>query len=402
MHGGNRRRGKSAFVLAAVLAMAACEDRPEMAIEIPVADAAPPLSQGNAPDAGSDDDGSTALAGNSIDARPGESEAGSSAAIVPGANPVATLVVLPDTQYYAESFPDIYTAQTRWIAAQAKARNIQAVLHLGDVVNVYDSTDEWANASAAMRLLDGVVPYILVPGNHDVGDDLNLRDSMIDNYFAPQTLPWVAGTFETGRIENNYALLDIGSHKYVVIGLEWGPRSTVLAWADSILKAYAAYPAILITHAFLENDARYDWSLYPNNVGQYWNPHWYAEDYAHRHPNTPVADVNDGEEIYQKLVLPNPNVRMVFSGHVLGDLTYGAVGRLTDNRPDGSHIHQMLANYQVLPLSGLPCGLGYLRIVELDTAKREIRVSTYSPYLDQIMSLPASEAIFTLPLDDSP
>jgi predicted phosphodiesterase len=305
---------------------------------------------------------------------------------------VATVIVLPDTQFYSAYFPDIYTAQTKWIVAQAKVRNIQAVLHVGDLVDSYDSTDQWNNASAAMRLMDGVVPYVLVPGNHDVGRDL--RQTPINNYFAPQTMPWILGTFENGKIENNYALIDIGGRKYVVLGLEFGPRNAVLSWADGILKSYAAYPAILVTHAFLDGDSRYDWAQYPNNVGQYWNPHLYALN------SSPAAEVNDGEEIYQKLIAPNPKLRLVFCGHVLGDTTYGAVGRLTDVRPDGTHIHQMLSDYQVIPLNGIECGLGYLRILEFDTGKKEIRVSTYSPYLSQLMSVPEAEATFTLPLDD--
>ncbi|HJX63992.1 MAG TPA: hypothetical protein VJ860_08570 [Polyangia bacterium] len=51
---------------------------------------------------------------------------------------VATIVVLPDTQGYSDWFPDILLAQTGWIAAQARSRNIQAVLHLGDIVETYD------------------------------------------------------------------------------------------------------------------------------------------------------------------------------------------------------------------------------------------------------------------------
>ena len=377
--------------VAVLVILAGCEERPRTLVAPPPTDAAPGPPE-------------TALdAGVATDLSAGEVQGSKPEASPDGggvASRVSTVIVLPDTQYYSAWFPHIYKAQTKWIAAQAKARNIQAVLHLGDIVNDYDVTDEWDNASKAMRMLDGVVPYLVVTGNHDVDDDLSLRDSPIDNYFAPQTLPWITGTFETGKIENSYALVDIGPRKYVVVGLEWGPRNSALAWADSVLKSYAAYPAIVVTHAFLDNDSRYDWGKYPGNVGQYWNPHYYAEAYATDH-NTPVAEVNDGEEIYQKLVLPNPNVRMVLCGHVLGDPTYGAVGRITDIRSDGTHIHQMLANYQVLQLSGSDCGLGYLRILEFDSTKKEIRVSTYSPYLDQIMSLPAAEASLVLPLDDN-
>jgi hypothetical protein len=60
----------------------------------------------------------------------------------------------------------------------------------------------------------------------------------------------------------------------------------------------------------------------------------------------------------------------------------------------------MLANYQTVLLVNSYCGLGYLRMMEFDTSKKEIRVSTYSPYLDKLMSIPEEDATFTLPLDD--
>ena len=399
------RYSRSAYRLVAVMAfvfLSGCESRPDTVISFPYLDGGTIDSQSAAQldgldqttiDAQSEIDGQTA-----IDAQPGtDSTFGLDNSVV--VNQVATGVVLPDTQFYSESFPDIYKTQTQWIVDQAKHRNIRVVLHLGDIVDRYDDISQWTNANKAMRLLDGVVPYLLVPGNHDMDIDLNARTTPINEFFAPQTLPWVVGTFETGKIENNFFLVDIGPHKYLVIGLEWGPRNAALVWADSVLKSYAAYPAIVVTHAFLDGDSRYDYAKYPGNIGQSWNPHWYADTYASDH-KTPVAEVNDGEEIYQKLVLPNPNVRIVLGGHVLGDTSYGAVGRLTDTRTDGSHIHQMLANYQTVLLVNSYCGLGYLRMMEFDTSKMEIRVSTYSPYLDKLMSVPEEDATFSLPLDD--
>src|SRR5688572_28840252 len=41
-----------------------------------------------------------------------------------------TIVALPDTQHYSEKFPATYTAQTRWIVEQQRARNIACVLYL--------------------------------------------------------------------------------------------------------------------------------------------------------------------------------------------------------------------------------------------------------------------------------
>src|SRR5205085_2879552 len=44
-----------------------------------------------------------------------------------------TLVVLPDTQIYSESYPELFKDQTRWIVANKDRYNIKYVLHLGDI-----------------------------------------------------------------------------------------------------------------------------------------------------------------------------------------------------------------------------------------------------------------------------
>jgi hypothetical protein len=232
-----------------------------------------------------------------------------------------------------------------------------------------------------MRALDGVVPYVLVPGNHD--SDAN-RVGLIDSYFAPATMPWITGTMTAGQIENNYAVVDIGPQQWLVLGLEFGPRDAVLTWADGVLKNYPTLPAIIVTHAYLYGDGtRYNYADYGSSQGYY--PRFYNF--------TPAEGINDGQDIWQKLILPNANVRLVFSGHDNG------AARLTSLRANGSPVHQMLADYQWLydGTADARGGSGYLRVLEFDYGKKEIRVQTYSPYLDKSMTDDANQ--FTVSLE---
>ncbi|HEY5281954.1 MAG TPA: metallophosphoesterase, partial [Polyangia bacterium] len=189
-----------------------------------------------------------------------------------------SIVVLPDTQYYAAPpYTEVFAMQTNWIIAQKPLLNIQAVLHVGDVVDGCNSPDQWGVASAALHSLDGVVPYFLVPGNHDT--DLN-RKGLMNNYFGPATMPWVTGTMTVGQIENNYSLVNIGSQQWLVLGLEFGPRDAVMTWADSVLKAYPDRPAIIVTHAYLyPTGDRYDVGISGSDTTapnyQYWIPQYY-------------------------------------------------------------------------------------------------------------------------------
>ena len=279
------------------------------------------------------------------------------------------VVAMPDTQFYSATYPAIFDAQTSWIAQQGNAGTLAFVLHEGDIVDS-DVDAQWSPAAASMHQLDGLVPYVLSAGNHDyLGNGWSAsRITLIDTYFPVSTFAtqsWFKGTFEPSHIENNYELFDIpGAGQWLILSLEFGPRDAVLAWADAIAKRYASTPAIVVTHAYLyEDGTRYD---HKSPRVQKWNPHSYPIDMV-------PGDVNDGEEIWQKLILGNSNIQFVFCGHVVDR----GVGRLLSVRPDGTTVVQILANYQMLTEGGA----GYLRVMQFSPASRWVHVQTYSPYL---------------------
>jgi len=381
---------------------AACDSPPERMP--PGADAGSDLP--GPIDAGAADAGDDADAGASADAYtdaggdPDRRDAGDGGG--DGGIPVTdySIVVLPDTQYYAASFPDIFMEQARWIVDHRDEQQIAFVLHTGDVTD-NDEPAQWDVASRSLHLLDGVVPYMIAAGNHDY-HQLADRMGMANAYFPPSGFaaePWFGDTFEPGHIENAFSLISAGGNRWVVLSLEFGPRDEVLAWAGSVLNAYRDRPAIVITHAYLYHDSsRYNASGPPQNF----NPHAYVMMGQSR------SSINDGEEMWQKLILPNRNVKLVFSGHDvnLGDLPPGTTGRLTSARPDGSVVHQILANYQTC--TGAPCvfsyqgtvvngGNGYLRLVRFSAGSQTISISTYSPHLDRWLDDPANR--FDLPMN---
>jgi hypothetical protein len=79
-----------------------------------------------------------------------------------------TIAVLPDTQFYSENYPEIFEAQTAWLAANAASLDLKLVLGVGDIVNDGDSAAQWQAADRAIKLLDEAgVAYMLAIGNHD-------------------------------------------------------------------------------------------------------------------------------------------------------------------------------------------------------------------------------------------
>ncbi|MFW6050396.1 MAG: metallophosphoesterase [Myxococcota bacterium] len=293
-----------------------------------------------------------------------------------------SFVVLPDTQYYVAGHPEIFEAQARWIAERAEALGIRFVLHEGDVTDD-NSRAQWALARRAMARLDGRVPYVLVPGNHDYGEGgtgdtraCGLSDAFWDA--GIEARPSFGGSFEPGRLENTFHVFGSDPEDaWLVLALELAPRDAVVDWANGVLAEHATMPALVLTHAYLYADGtRYDGENRPDQ-------RWSARTYGFAEADS----ANEGEALWQKLVRPHPNVRLVLCGHVPQE---GA--RRTSERPDGTFVHEVLANYQQLP-SG---GEGFLRIVRVEPTEGQLHVSTYSPWLDEEKRDDANR--FTLPL----
>jgi len=300
-----------------------------------------------------------------------------------------TLAVLPDTQVYTMSFPTHLEAMTRWIAENARARRIAYALQLGDVTE-HNAKPQWEAARKAFARLDGVVPYAIAPGNHDYVGNAAGRETLLNEYFPLDRIakwPTFGGTFEQGRLESSFHLFRAGGADWIVLALEWGPRDEVLAWADKVLTKHAGRRAVLITHAYLFcDDSRYDWKT--KGAAQAWNPHSYGT------ANLP-GGVNDGEEIWQKLLRKHAGATLVVSGHVLGD----GLGYLASEGDEGNTVHQMLFNCQMQPEGGQ----GFLRLIEFLPDGKTVQCRTYSPVLDRYRTDSANQFVLELapPLTDS-
>jgi hypothetical protein len=142
-------------------------------------------------------------------------EALSPPAFVPGS---WTLAVLPDPQEYNDKNPGLSLLQTHWIAKNKDKYNIRYVLGLGDMTN-HDTDREWRRVREAMDELEGKVPYVLVPGNHDYkpGGDLLLGKSRLSQCFPLSnylTWPTFGGAMKEGETNNSYHLFSAG-------GVDW-------------------------------------------------------------------------------------------------------------------------------------------------------------------------------------
>jgi hypothetical protein len=271
-----------------------------------------------------------------------------------------SIVVLPDTQYYSMENPEVFKAQTQWIRDNAGKENILFVFQLGDITN-NNVQVEWDRADAAISLLDGVVPYSLAVGNHDMGHVADSRDMTLYNKTFPTSRyehsDWYGGHMEGGN-QNHYCFFEFGDLKFMTISLEFGPTDEVLEWAGGIVAAHPDRLVILTTHCYMNCD---DTLVGDEDSGR-------PQDYA--------VGGNDGVMIWDKLVKKYDNIFLVMSGHIVcGE----SAARLISRRDDGSRVIQLLMNYQDRPNGGN----GWLRILKIYPTRKLIEVVAYSPYLDK-------------------
>jgi hypothetical protein len=280
---------------------------------------------------------------------------------LPFAEGSSTLAVLPDTQYYAQKYPQHFEAQTRWIAEQHRNRNIVYALHLGDIVQS-DAPAEWEVAKRCFAMLDDKVPYLLTPGNHDYSG--GTRESRLTEFFPVETFrqwPSFGGLFEQDELDNNVHLFRIGEQDWVALGLEYGPRKKVMEWANRVLTEHRDRHAIIVTHGYLfYNNERYD----HRKGKQRATPHGYGGDGA------------DGETLWNEVVRKHPNVMIVICGHV----RTGGLGYRTSEGDYGNRVHEMMANYQRLKGGGM----AYMRLLEFLPDGKTVQVRTFSPLTGSI------------------
>ncbi|MEM9082405.1 MAG: metallophosphoesterase [Planctomycetota bacterium] len=294
------------------------------------------------------------------------------------------LVVMPDTQLYAQNHPDIFINQTQWIANNAASLGVEMVLHLGDITN-RNSRSQWQVAKQAIDLLHGHVPYILAQGNHDVGPNGNgaTRETLMNEYFPPSRIAEQhthGGLMHPDHSENSFSLFEAAGRKWIVVSLEWGPRDSVLDWANTVLAQHHDRLAIIITHAHTySDDTRMDSTVRPYG----------GSPYNYGTANLP-GGTNDGGDIWRKLVVNHPNIMFVMSGHIKGE---GQVATFTDF---GNLVHELLADYQ----GRLEGGQGFLRLYEMTSQSDMVRVRTYSPYLDEYLT--STKSHFDLELITAP
>ena len=305
-----------------------------------------------------------------------------------------TIAVFPDTQDYTNnaSLNHIFGDMTQWLVDNKDSHNIQFMIHVGDITN-NNLGYQWDIAEAALRKLDGVIPYSLQPGNHDMGSGGSAADHTsvhLDERFSPDKQAATnpdnfGGAYDqdTGSARNTYNTFTApDGTKWLVLAMEFGPRDDVLRWASDVIDAHLDHRVIISSHALTSFAGRQDplaAPLYDEGAGY---------DYS---IGRDQQGANDGETIYRELLAKYPNISMTFSGHIFGD---GAETDVSYSQY-GTPVHQFLVNYQngisreitgngdaSLGDNG---GNGAIRLVVIDPENDTISTETYFTEFDDYL-----------------
>lgn len=265
---------------------------------------------------------------------------------VKNANDPFTILWATDTQYYAESYHYIWDGLGDWIVEDYNRGSFDYVIHSGDIVNVADSDEQWMVADRNLKKWDEAgVPYGVLAGNHDSiidGIDYSYYHKWVgeDRY---KNNPWYGGSMDNNR--NHYDLMSFGGHDFIVVYLGFGLEDTpeTIAWANEALQKHSDRNAILVMHAYLEYSATLS---------------------------------KMSQNVFDQIVTPNENVKMVMGGHYHGVAT--RVSELPNKDGSTRKVLEMLADYQ----GGPNGGDGYVRYLTFNPSTETVDVVTYSPILD--------------------
>lgn len=279
------------------------------------------------------------------------------------------VVVLPDTQFYTEAdvvaqYGDILGMQVGWILDEAAASNTVFVSHVGDMVQTHDVESQWQVADAAMSRLEGLLPYAVAWGNHDIPSsaaDPGWEDLLLDATFPAsrfEPYPWWGGGLPDGKTWHSWQTVSAGGLELLFVHLMFEPQEAERAWAAEIIREHPDHFVILTTHSFLQADTG-------------WIDHGSFR----------------GQDLWDEVVAPFDNVRLVLNGHFPGEA----------HRSDdlaGQPVHQILSCFH----GDGNYGSGFLRVLDFDPEAGTLAVSTYSPSMDAWQLDADSEFVLPLPV----
>ncbi len=268
-----------------------------------------------------------------------------------------TIAFIPDIQITTRIYPSRLPPIFDFLIENKETLNIQYAVSLGDLTDTNTET-EWDRVKTQYDRLNGIVPYTLIRGNHDITK--NNSALLYDQYFSVpgeyyyDYIKSNGGMFSDSTTTDTYVTFSVGDVDYVILNLDFGASDDVLTWADGILTQFPEHRAIIVTHGYLASDG--------NRL---------TADYSGA-PSTYISTWNDADVMWDNLIRKHENIDLVACGHVGVDhIIYSK-----DTGDNGNIVHQMLSDTQYVDRKIL--GAGIVTLMHFTEDGRYARVEHYS------------------------
>ncbi len=304
-----------------------------------------------------------------------------------------TMIWVTDTQHYTkfDDLNDMLYKMMEYCAKQYVSNKAGYFIHTGDLVddNVAGSSapaadklelvnKQWNIASNAHKIIEDVdMPNGVVTGNHDTGSSLQTLDySYFGKFFGQDRFnqkPWFGGSLNNNA--SHYDLITIADIDFMIVYLGYGVEGDkdTIAWANNVISRYPNRNVILTTHDYL----------------------------AYNNGNGKTSDSARYDEIFNEIIVPNENVKMVLCGH-----DNGAFRREVAIPNSDRKVYEILSDYQFVDSnpskhyigSVAGCsGDGYLRLMSFN--ETSMSTITYTPYFDKYNPFGKDKDEFTLSMN---
>lgn len=257
-----------------------------------------------------------------------------------------SMVALPDTQFLSQEYPDIYKKLTQWIVDHESTYNIQAVMHMGDMVNT--NTDaQWKNCTDAMHILDKDknIAWMPMRGNHD--DSVWFNKAFPYAEFSDRD--YFGGSYDENKLDSNCWEFSAGGRDYLVLSMGYAPSAGAIDWAENVIQENPEKNVILTAHSLM-----------------YW-------DGTHHDPSdldSPAMD-SCGKQLWDRLGAKYPNVVLTMGGHI----GFPDVIARTDENGAEEEVTSLLCDAQGIDLT---YGLGMMMLLTFHEGSDQVDVNWYS------------------------
>jgi len=282
-----------------------------------------------------------------------------------------TFVIYPDIQETVDYQQKLIYKQNEWVRDHAKDMNLKFVLTMGDLTNgIYSN---WHVTQEAFTIFDDAdIPYSPLLGNHDYDDHkltvLGGRDTTHFNQFFEYEdyvdKDWFVEAKEPGKMDNVCYTFSGGGVNYLVLALEFGPSNSTLEWASSVIDKpeYSDYRVIVTTHSLVGRTG-------------YFADLNHANVYSYGFSKADGVDVNNGIDVWEKLMSKHDNIFMAFSGHTTSD----TVMRRVDTGDAGNQVLSMLVNGQSVRDINDNRGATLILVCKVNEATGKMTCNYYDP-----------------------